>query len=365
MSARYDVTTQAERYVLTDRETAAEAVIVPGAGNNVTHFRVRPAGRTEVLDALLPPSEGSGLGSHGYGAGNPILFPFPNRVREGKYTFEGRSYQLEVNETARGNHIHGLVSNRPWQVEATGASEADGAWQRAFIELQSFPDAARQYPFPCRLTVTTRLRDGTLIQEIAVRNTGSARLPMGFGTHPWFPAVHPIPSRARDAGDAGAGPAVLDEDGGARAMTEVLVPADRYWELEGLVPTGRTVPVDEHPEQFDLRTWHALDGHEYDDVFTALRRRGDGWSEAGIRYPAAGLELMVEASPEFREWVLYAPTSRAVVCLEPYTGTTNAVNLEPQGIDAGLVVLDPGQEWSGVIRTSLRSVAPSPPDPQQ
>ena len=62
----------------------------------------------------------------------------------------------------------------------------------------------------------------------------------------------------------------------------------------------------------------------------------------------------MEASPEFREWVIYAPTERPVVCLEPYTGTTDAVNLQPRGVDAGLVVLDPGATWTGTIRTSLR-----------
>ena len=100
--------------------------------------------------------------------------------------------------------------------------------------------------------------------------------------------------------------------------------------------------------------WHALDGNEYDDVFTALERRPDGWTEAGIRYPDRGLQLIVEASPEFREWVIFAPLSRSVVCLEPYTGTTNAVNLQNQGVDAGLVVVQPGAAWRGTIRTLLR-----------
>jgi aldose 1-epimerase len=183
------------------------------------------------------------------------------------------------------------------------------------------------------LVVTTVLVNGALAQEIGVQNSGPGRLPMGFGTHPWFPAAL---------------------DGGERAATEVLVPANRYWELERLVPTGRTLAVEAQPNQYDLRRWTALGGREFDDVFTDLARRADGWSEAGIRYPNAGMELIVEASPEFREWVIYAPNARPVICLEPYTGTTNAVNLQPQGVDAGLVVLEPGATWRGSIRTSLR-----------
>jgi aldose 1-epimerase len=142
--------------------------------------------------------------------------------------------------------------------------------------------------------------------------------------------------------------------GGAREATRVRVPAKRYWELTHLVPTGQTLPVDEGDGTYDLRGWPELDGHSFDDVFTGLDRRDDHWSEAGIRYPSAGLEIVVEASPEFREWVLYAPLDRPVVCLEPYTGTTNAVNLEPQGVNAGLLVLEPGATWTATIRTLLR-----------
>jgi aldose 1-epimerase len=339
MGERYSAGQRDGAYVLTDRETRAEARIVPPWGNNATHFRVAPPGRRvdEPIDVLLPPADAADLGPGGYGAGNPILFPFPNRVRGGTYTFEGRSYRLDLNEPGRGNHIHGLVGRLGWTVEAAGASDDAGAWQRASLRLDEHPEVARQYPFPCRLAVTSRLQEGVLIQDAAVTNTGPTRLPMGYGTHPWFPAT------------------LL---GGRRSGTEVRVPGSRNWELVDLVPTGRTVAVDEpagRAGKYDLRRWRALGEDEYDDVYTDLIRRPDGWSEAGIRYPNLGLELVVEAGPEFREWVIYAPAARPVVCLESYTGTTNAVNLQAQGIDAGLVVLEPGATWRGTIRTSLRS----------
>ena len=64
------------------------------------------------------------------------------------------------------------------------------------------------------------------------------------------------------------------------------VPGNRYWRLENLVPTGETVAVESDPGKFDLREWPALDGNAYDDVFTDLVRRPDGWSEAGDPLPA-------------------------------------------------------------------------------
>ncbi len=340
MAPRYRVSQEKLTFTLVDEALPARARIAPAEGNNVFQFQVTPPGAGQPVDVLLGPTGRGGLGPSGYSAGNPILFPFPNRVRGGTFTFEGQEYRMAINETARGNHIHGLVSKLPWTVEEAGADPQRGAWQRASIVLQDAPQVAGQYPFPCRLTVTTRLHEGVLIQEISVLNCGAGRLPMGFGTHPWFPATLA---------------------GGERAATEVRVPGNRYWRLENLVPTGETLPVEREAAKFDLRTWRALDGNSYDDVFTDLLRRPDGWSEAGVRYPNAGLQLLVEASPEFREWVIFAPTERPVVCLEPYTGTTNAVNLQAQEIDAGLVVLEPGATWSGTIRTSLRPLIQGEP----
>jgi aldose 1-epimerase len=337
MSDRYSTGEQGGVVTLRDSERKAEARIEPARGNNVTHFRTTAPGSEQVVEVFLSPQGDGGLGANGYSAGNPILFPFPNRVKGGAYTFDGKTHQLDVNETARGNHIHGLVSNRAWTSEATGADETDGAWHRASFTLDSDPEIRRQYPFPCTITVTTRVRDGQLEQETVVRNTGKGTLPMGYGTHPWFPATM---------------------GGGDRAKTEVKVPGKRYWKLENLVPTGETVEVTAEPDKYDLRDWHALDGNEYDDVFTDLDGGTDGWTEAGIRFPEAGLQIIMEAGPEFRHWVIFAPQNRAVICLEPYTGTTNAVNLANEGVAAGLVVLGPGEEWKGTIRTSVRSEQP-------
>ncbi len=339
MAERYSVATDGEAWVLSDRETGSQARVVAAWGNNVTQFTTTPPGRPAPIDVIIPAPTREALGANGYGAGIPILFPFPNRVAGGTYTFEGRTYQLDVNEPGRHNHIHGLVCNRPWRVVETGASSQEGAWQRATITLADDPEAVRQFPFPCRLTVTTRLVEGMLVQETEVENTGSGRLPMGYGTHGWFPAT------------LGAG---------GREATQVRIPAGQFWRLEHLLPTGERVSVEREAAKYDLRAWRALDAQDYDDVFTALERRPDGWTEASIRYPDAGLELAVQASPAFREWVLYAPRARPVICLEPYTCTTNAVNLQPQGIDAGLVVLEPGGSWIGIIRTFLRPATGTP-----
>src|SRR5437762_1084573 len=43
-------------------------------------------------------------------SGIPVLFPFPNRIRDGKYTWGQKNYQLSTNDSA-GNAIHGFAFN--------------------------------------------------------------------------------------------------------------------------------------------------------------------------------------------------------------------------------------------------------------
>ena len=63
-----------------------------------------------------------------------------------------------------------------------------------------------------------------------------------------------------------------------------------------------------------------------------------------------GIRMVLEADEQFRELVVYTPPNRASICFEPYTCPTDAVNLQAQGIDAGLIVLKPGQIFSSQIR---------------
>src|SRR5215207_3073306 len=45
-----------------------------------------------------------------------LLIPWPNRIADGRYTFDGQTHQLPINEVARNNASHGLLSWVPWQL---------------------------------------------------------------------------------------------------------------------------------------------------------------------------------------------------------------------------------------------------------
>ena len=85
----------------------------------------------------------------GYGAGElcpsgrgQLLVPWPNRIEDGRYEFDGRSNQLPLNEPERRNAIHGLVRWSHWSV-------VDRAAERVALEHVLYPQPG--YPFALEL----------------------------------------------------------------------------------------------------------------------------------------------------------------------------------------------------------------------
>src|SRR3954470_5694649 len=67
-----------------------------------------------------------------------VLSPWPNRLRHGRYEFDGRGYQLALTEPERQNAIHGLVRWSPWTL-------AERAVDRVVMQHVIHPQPG--YPF--------------------------------------------------------------------------------------------------------------------------------------------------------------------------------------------------------------------------
>ncbi|MCS6850286.1 MAG: hypothetical protein NZ700_03835, partial [Gemmataceae bacterium] len=166
------------------------------------------------------------------------------------------------------------------------------------------------------------------------RNPGRQPLPFGLGYHPYFR----VPFRDAPGADCW-----------------VEAPARSFWELRDNLPTGVRQPVDalrdlNQPRRFDALT--------LDDVLTDLapHATAQGLLRLGqIGQAPDNLVVSLWASPAFRELVVFTPPHRQAICLEPYTCTTDAINLQARGIDAGLQRLEPGQRWSAVVELQVTS----------
>ena len=301
-----------------DAQSGAEARIFSEMGFNCFEFRAPVAGRmVEVLDAEPDFTGGNSPPSR---SGIPLLFPFPNRIRGAKYSWEGREYHLTgVRDDKQGNAIHGFVIDRPWRITAQKAECVTGEFQLS----RDAPDRRPLWPADFIIEVRYGIKGSAMRCDIRIANADRVPLPWGFGTHSYFRVPLAPESTIADC--------------------LVQAPASQMWELINCLPTGKRVAVS---AAADLREGKLLSGLKLDDVLTGVTAR-DGAIESRVVDAKAGLQVTQFTDAIFRELVAFTPAHGRSVCLEPYTCVTDAMNLEPQGINAGLQVLPPG----GEIRT--------------
>jgi aldose 1-epimerase len=112
-----------------------------------------------------------------------------------------------------------------------------------------------------------------------------------------------------------------------------------------LLPTGRLIPV--KGTQFDLTRLVSIGDLDLDHVFTGLIPGRC----ARIAYPGLGLNVIIDASPDFTHQVLFSPREMEFFCLENQTCSTDAHNLYDRGFiqESGLKFVAPGEKHTGAV----------------
>jgi aldose 1-epimerase len=289
------------------------AVILPTLGFNCIEFSTSIDGQTvSVLDT--EPGFQSGE-RRPVGSGIPLLFPFPNRIKDGKFSHRGQSYVVSPSEWSQQT-IHGFCVNRPWKVLETTSHSLTGE----FLLSRDAPASQAQWPADARLVVKYTVDADRLHAEITVENPDTVPLPWGFGTHPYF--------RLPLGGDHPPDDCVIHAD------------ASEQWELVECFPTGQKHPI---PANKDLRRGWKFGSGPQDDVYTGLAHR-EGAVVQTIDDPVSHLRLTQRSCDDFRELVVFTPKGRPTICLEPYTCVTDASNLKDLGLDSGWRELAPGEQ---------------------
>ena len=238
-----------------------------------------------------------------------VLVPWPNRLRHGRWSWEGNELQLDVHSPDQPHALHGLLSWQPWTVLDAGPDRTTVG-----TTLEPHPG----YPFRLAAAVDHALESDRLTVRVRLRNAGARPAPVGVGMHPYL--------------HVGAA-----EDGGIGAA-ELTIGARTALGTDGGLPTG-----ERHP--FDGRVG-AIGNRTLDTPLTDLERDGDGWARVRLSGPAGSLELAVdEAWPWLQVYTgdqLPEGQHRRSLAVEPMTCPPNAL---ADGVD--LVVLKPGNEWSG------------------
>ena len=108
-----------------------------------------------------------------------VLMPWPNRIDDGTYTFDGVEHRLALTEPEYGNAIHGLVRWASW-----APVERD----EARVVMQHVLHPQPGYPFSLLLRVDYRLGADGLTVRTTAENVGDRACPFGAGHHPYIAA---------------------------------------------------------------------------------------------------------------------------------------------------------------------------------
>lgn len=153
---------------------------------------------------------------------------YANRIAKGRFTLDGKTYQLAINNGA--NHLHGgtthCLSKRVWDAEAV--QDPSGANGVRFTYTS--PAGEENYPGELKLEVVYRLDDHDRL-TIRYKATTNAPTVLNLTNHSYFNL-------------AGAGaPTILDH--------ELQLAAQEYTVAdEGLIPTGEIASVRNTPLDF-------------------------------------------------------------------------------------------------------------------
>ncbi|MGN6250943.1 MAG: aldose 1-epimerase family protein [Marmoricola sp.] len=245
------------------------------------------------------------------GGRGQLLLPWPNRIRDGRYSWGGTEHQLPLTEPALHNATHGLARWCAWQLLDHGPSQ---------LEVGLTLVAQTGYPWELALGASYAVDEQGLHIEIWGENRADVPVPFAAGMHPYL--------------DPGA---IADE-------VELTVPAGVHQVTDRqLIPAG-TAPT---PPERDFRDPRRIGPLELDDAWTDLDRDADGWATVRLR---GARTVALHLGPAWR-WVqvftgdTLSSGQRQSIAVEPMSAPANAF---ASGTD--LVTLDPGERWSGSFR---------------
>ena len=256
--------------------------------------------------------------------GTPVLYPTPNRVEDGVFTYRGRSYH----QVKRQHRVfeHGLVFDEPWDIEKL-YTEEDRVVLIVKIDWNKKSPLYNAFPFEHSIQILYELYEKEIAISYSISNHGPVEIPYGFGLHPYFQKL---------SGDMG---------------TRIKIPVSHLMDAtDKLLPTGKIISIEE--TGFNLNIIGPIGKYDLDHVFI----RTPNNEPAVIQYSRQRFEVSITASADFSYFVVYSPKGAPYFCIESQTCSTNAHNLYNDGFrqESGLKFILPGEEAKGTVNYSIR-----------
>ena len=219
--------------------------------------------------------------------GIPFLFPIFGRLKEGRFSWKGREYPME---------IHGFAHTSAWRAEQQRSD-------RLVLSLEHNAQTWSQYPFAFRMELTFQVREGSLIIHPSLRNQGQEPMPFQYGFHPYF--LTPDPESVR-------------------------VETHANFFMDG---------QSEQPHPF---------GQGQGGIVLAEGAGEAGGAFLGVEGPSVvdlgDRKVTISQNGDYPTLILWTQAGKPFLCVEPICGTPNGLNT------GDCRMLYPGETWEGEIK---------------
>ncbi len=265
--------------IITNKSLNFESSIFPNLGASLQKLS---SNNIELIDGIS--TDNYGLETYKNKYNSAILFPFPNRIANGNYTFENKSYNLEINETALNNRLHGLVFNKSFTIKEHFASEESAK----VVFNYEYNGKTEGFPFPYNLELTYIFTKNKARLIFEVLNTGKTSFPFGIGWHPYFK----VPNLTNS---------ILDFE----AKTQFLVDKNM-------------IPTEVAPLKF--KTPLLIKDTFLDDCFITEK------SNVSLKTDISNIEIDFSSKKPTSFLQVYTPNTKDCIAIEPMTCAPNSFN---------------------------------------
>lgn len=235
------------------------------------------------------------------------LFPFPNRLKEGKYANNGKNYSFPKNDFGRDNALHGHIYDKKFKHKSSNPEIGEMIFEYISDGLDC------SYPNAYSIQNKFQLKHDSLLISSQISNLSNNDIPIGHGWHPYFN----IPT----------------------SLDKMLL---RGPQADGFVVDDQLIPNGEYSEfPFALKN-RRIDKRTFDTCF--FRRSNDPiiLTSAAVHY---GLKIDLG---NYNYFQIYTPTERNCIAIEPQSCAPNAFNNE-----LGLIRLGPNETQNFYFQISL------------
>lgn len=236
-----------------------------------------------------------------------LLFPFNDRIPQGKYTWEGETCQFPLNCDGKDS-IHGLIYNK----EMTVVEESESTLKLS-VEIPA--DEFKGYPFHMVLEVFYTLTEESFSMDFTIINKGSGIAPFSLGWHPYFITGESVNTSS------------LSFNSGV------------YYDVnEDLYFEGKILPV--AGTELDFTEGRTIGESELD---IAVSVKGEGKALLADKETRLELTFDEELFPCLQ---LFIPPDRKSFAVEPVSAPSDTFNYP----ETGLILLGGGETKKGSIK---------------